>query len=83
MTVTVYEQPPGVPCNQCRMTKRELDKLGVPYGVEVLEGANLEAAKALGHLSAPVVVVERHGETESWAGFIPEKIKGLAGEARG
>lgn len=83
MTVTVYEQPPEVDCRQCRMTKNLLDKLGVPYTVEVLEGANLDAARALGHLSAPVVIVERHGETESWAGFVPDKIKGLAGEARG
>lgn len=83
MTVTVYEQPPEVDCRMCVMTKRALDKLDIPYTTEVLEGANLEAAKALGHMSAPVVVVERHGETESWAGFIPEKIKGLAGEALG
>lgn len=72
MTVRVYTQPS---CRQCDMTQRLLDREGVSYVTESLhDDGNLEAAKALGHTSAPVVVV---GE-ESWAGFQPERIKALA-----
>lgn len=77
MTVTVYVKPPGPPCVQCDMTKKALDRQGTPYTTALLTGANLEAAKALGHMSAPVVVVERGGHVESWAGFDPTRIKGL------
>lgn len=77
MTVTVYVKPPGPPCVQCDMTKKALDRQGTPYTTALLTGANLEAAKNLGHMSAPVVVVERGDTTESWAGFRPDKIKSL------
>lgn len=71
MTIRVYTKPD---CRQCDMTKRLLDREGVSYVTEDLtDEGNLAAAKALGHTSAPVVVV---GE-ESWAGFQPEKIKAL------
>lgn len=76
MTVRVYTKPD---CRQCDMTKRLLDGEGVSYVVEDLTDAgNLAAAKALGHTSAPVVVV---GE-ESWAGFQPDRIKELAGRIK-
>lgn len=72
MTVRVYTKPH---CSQCDMTKKKLDSLGIPYEVEDLtEEGNLEAAKALGHTSAPVVVV---GE-ESWSGFRPDRINEIA-----
>lgn len=71
MTIRVYAKPQ---CQQCDMTKRLLDREGVSYVIEDLtEEGNLAAAKALGHTSAPVVVV---GE-ESWAGFQPQKINAL------
>lgn len=76
MTVRVYTKPD---CRQCDMTKRLLDGEGVSYVVEDLTDAgNLAAAKALGHTSAPVVVV---GD-ESWAGFQPDRIKELAGRIK-
>ncbi|MGO2188234.1 MAG: glutaredoxin domain-containing protein [Microbacterium gubbeenense] len=72
MTVRVYTKPV---CKQCDLTKNALDKAGIAYEVEDLtEEGNLNAAKELGHMSAPVVVV---GE-ESWSGFRPDLINELA-----
>lgn len=71
-TVRVYTKPN---CKQCDMTKDRLTALDIPYEVEdLLEPANLEAAKALGFMSAPVVMVGEDG----WAGFRPDKINELA-----
>ena len=71
-TVRVYTKPS---CVQCTMTKNLLGA----HGVELIEEditapGNTEAAKALGLMSAPVVVAD----DEYWAGFQPEKIKQLA-----
>ena len=72
MTIRVYTKPA---CMQCEMTKRALTNEGLAFELEdITDPMNLEAAKALGHTSAPVVVA---GD-ESWAGFQPEKIKALA-----
>lgn len=71
MTVTVYEKDN---CMQCVQTKRKLEQSGIQYEVaDLMEPGNLEAAKSLGHLSAPVVVV---GDV-SWSGFRPDKIDEL------
>lgn len=82
MTVTVYTKPA---CVQCRATYKALDDQGVPYRtVNLPEFPELaEAFREAGHMQAPVVVVERHGDTETWAGFRPDLIAGLVGEARG
>lgn len=70
-TVRVYTKPQ---CVQCDMTKKELDKAGIPFEVEDLtDPGNLAAAKELGFASAPVVMVGDDG----WAGFRPDKIKDL------
>ena len=73
MTVTVYAKPN---CPQCVMTIRQLEKLHLPYvKVDVTEDPSaLEACKALGYLSAPVVVA---GE-EHWSGFRPDRLAKLA-----
>lgn len=74
--VTVYTKPR---CQPCTATKRRLRDKGVEFVEEsILEPGNLAAAKALGHLEAPVVVVGR----ESWSGFRPDLIDELA-KARG
>lgn len=74
--VTVYSKPH---CRQCTATKRRLTEKGVPFTEEdIREPGNLAAAKALGHLVAPVVVVGR----ESWAGYRPDLIDELV-KARG
>lgn len=71
-TVRVYTKPD---CGQCDMTKKELDKAGIPFVIEDLtDPGNLAAAKALGFMSAPVVMVGADG----WAGFRPDLIKKLA-----
>lgn len=77
MTVTVYEKPN---CMQCVQTKRKLEQEGVPYETaDLMDPGNLEAAKSLGHMSAPVVVVGG----ESWSGFRPDLINRIAERTKG
>jgi len=65
-------------CQQCTLTKRLLDRLDVQYVEEdATDERNLEAFKALGFLSAPVVVVGESGD-DMWAGFQPDRIKEVA-----
>lgn len=73
MSVTLYTKPH---CQKCVSTKRALDKKNIPYDtVDIEHDADaLARLKALGHLEAPVVETE----TESWAGFRPDKIEELA-----
>lgn len=76
-TVRVYTKPA---CKQCDLTKELLSSKKVPFVVEDLtEAGNLEAAKAMGFLSAPVVMVGEDG----WAGFRPDKINELAARTEG
>lgn len=72
--ITVYTKPD---CPQCTMTKKQLDKLGIEHTtVDVTVDPDAHAyVTGLGYQQAPVVVVndgERH-----WAGFSPDKLKGL------
>lgn len=66
---TVYTKPS---CVQCDMTKRMLDNLNVEYNtVDITEDADaLEMILSMGFKSAPVVITD----TDSWAGFQPDKI---------
>ena len=79
MRVTLYSLPASV-CVQCRATKRELDKRGIPYE-EVPVASNPDAlayVKSLGYSSAPVVEASYgDGVTTSWSGFQPTKIEQL------
>ena len=81
MALTLYTKPA---CVQCNATKRELKKHGLTAGVDydvvdVTEDSNaLEKIKAMGFLAAPVVITE----TESWAGFQPDKIRDFIASAR-
>jgi glutaredoxin-like protein NrdH len=70
---TVYTKPS---CVQCDMTKRMLDNLGVDYNtVDITEDNDaLNKILEMGFKSAPVVITD----TESWAGFNPDKINSLA-----
>lgn len=77
MLIRVYSKPS---CQQCTATKRYLEDRGIPFEVEDLrEPGNLAAAQALGHTSAPVVVV---GE-KSWSGFRPDFLDELAERIKG
>lgn len=72
MLIRVYSKPR---CQQCTATKRWLTEHGIPFEVEdIREPGNLAAAQALGHTSAPVVVV---GD-ESWSGFRPDFLDEIA-----
>ena len=75
-TITVYSKPA---CVQCTATYRAMDKLGLHY--EVIDLAEDEAAlldvMAMGYQQVPVVV---DGD-DHWAGFRPDRIKGLTGLA--
>lgn len=73
MSITVYTKPS---CVQCNATYRALDAKGIEYEIHDLsEDANaLEQVKALGYMSAPVVVTDEG----HWSGFRPDKIDELA-----
>lgn len=82
MTVTVYTKED---CKQCELTQQRLEAKGIEFEVRSLEEpGNLAAAKALGHLAAPVVVFAPNGpgSEESWSGFRPDRIDEVA-KARG
>lgn len=72
MTI-VYTKPA---CVQCDMTKRMLDKIGVDYDtIDITQNpVALEMILKMGFTSAPVVITD----TDSWAGFNPDKINSLA-----
>lgn len=74
-TVTVYTKDN---CRQCDATKRWLKARDVTYvEADLTDPGNLEAAKALGHQAAPVVVVAYDGEPGpevSWSGFNPFQL---------
>lgn len=71
--ITVYTKPS---CVQCDMTKRMLDRIGAEYDtVDITEDtAAMDMVLGLGFKSAPVVITD----TDSWAGFNPDKINSLA-----
>lgn len=71
---TVYTTPK---CSQCNMTKTELDKKGITYQVVDLsqDAQALAAVRALGYMSAPVVITTVPGQPDDhWYGFRPDKI---------
>ena len=72
MTITVYSKPA---CVQCNATYRALDKLGAEYTVvDISEDADArDYVMSLGHLQAPVVIVDG----EHWSGYRPDRIKAL------
>lgn len=76
MTIDVYTKPS---CQPCRATKRKLDQLGLDYN-EHQAADHMDMLSPLGHTSAPVVVVTDEGGdmVTHWAGFVPDKLKGLA-----
>ncbi|WP_369021720.1 glutaredoxin domain-containing protein [Paenarthrobacter ureafaciens] len=79
MSITVYTitDEAGRECSKCIATKKAMDRRGITYQAREMTEAEREAFKKAGHLAAPIVVTE----TESWAGFRPDKILTLSGEA--
>jgi glutaredoxin-like protein NrdH len=74
--VTVYTQPS---CVQCDMTKRLLERMRVEHTtVDVSTDPDAHAyVTGLGYTAAPVVVVDGGGD--HWAGFKPDRLRGLVG----
>lgn len=79
MQVTVYTTPSCVQCNQ---TKKQFDKLGVPYdAIDLSQHPELtEQFKEDGLLQAPIVVVGQGIDSRRWSGFRLDKIKRTADE---
>jgi glutaredoxin-like protein NrdH len=75
-TITVYTQNG---CQPCKATKRWLDKRGVTYTtIDVTESpADLEAIKALGYNSVPVVVVSNGDPLTDlhWSGLVVANLE--------
>ena len=83
--VTVYAKPN---CKQCDLTKEGLAKNNIPFELaDITDPDNLAAAKSLGFMSAPVVIVgdglDGEGATNAWAGFRPDLIGQLAARIEG
>jgi glutaredoxin-like protein NrdH len=71
--ITVYGKPA---CVQCDATKRMMDKLKIKYSaVDVTTDTEaFEMIVSKGFKSVPVVITDN----DSWSGFDPDKISGLA-----
>lgn len=72
MSVTVYSKPA---CVKCNATYRHLDKLNIEY--DVIDISQDQDARdyvlSLGHLEAPVVIVDE----VNWSGYRPDEIDKL------
>lgn len=75
-TVTVYTSGPS--CQACTLTKRHLDRRGITYTEEPLDGDNAAAAIELGFTTAPVVCVSVDGAEDAWSGYRPDRIDKIA-----
>lgn len=72
MTVQVYTLPG---CVQCKLTMNAMDRQGVPYEpVDMAIQENLDYAKSLGYMQAPVIVAG----SDHWSGFRPDLIQQIA-----
>lgn len=71
--ITLYTKPD---CQQCVMTKRQLDAHGIPHEVrDVTQDPKAHAfVTGLGYSAAPVV---HAGDEDHWSGFRPERIRAL------
>lgn len=81
VTVTVYVTRT---CQPCRMTKRKLDELGVPYTLVAADEdpAVADALKARGFTQSPVVELTYEGRlVDAWSGYNPDKVLSLKGRA--
>ena len=74
-TVELYTKPACIPC---RVTKRELDKAGIPYTEKPAE-AYADFLKQLGAYAAPVVIIYHDGQAvEWWCSFRKDRVDALA-----
>jgi glutaredoxin-like protein NrdH len=76
MAVTVYTAPS---CMGCKLTKRKLAEMRVPYreiDISTDQAANA-ALVGLGYKTAPVVAVERGEHLTMWQGYRPDALAAL------
>lgn len=78
MTVTVYTSGPG--CMACTLTKRHLDRRGIPYTEVAIDSDDkiLAAINELGFTTAPVVCASTSEGEQAWDGYRPDRINALA-----
>lgn len=81
--ITVYSTPR---CVQCKLTYSWLDERGIPHrSVDLtISPLDMEAVRALGYSSAPVVIVNDDGDTRNekhWYGFRPDLLAEFAASA--
>lgn len=79
LTVTIYTTGPL--CGRCTVTKRALDKAGVPYtevNVRENDAAYAYITDELGYGEAPVVVVEDGTGEDHWSGVRLDAIARVA-----
>jgi len=74
MTVTLLSKPN---CSACFATERALKQNGIDYTKQDVtqDEAAYERAVSLGHMAAPVVIVNETGE--NWSGYRAERIAAL------
>ncbi|WP_252108970.1 MULTISPECIES: glutaredoxin family protein [unclassified Halomonas] len=70
--ITVYSKPN---CQPCRLTKVQLDSMGVEYVEKNVDDSEQARSEALeyGHRQMPIVVT---GD-DHWSGFRPDKLAEL------
>ena len=73
--VTIYSQPS---CHACILTKRHLDKRGIPYVERLIDDEVRAAAYELDITSAPIVCVSVNGVDDHWGGYRPDRIDAIA-----
>lgn len=71
MTKATLYTKPG--CVQCKMTKKDLTKKGIPFDeIDITEDHDaLQFVLGLGYKQAPVVLI---GQTH-WSGFRPDMVR--------
>lgn len=77
---TLYTKPS---CVQCDATKRDLNKKGIEYtSVDIsADETALNYVKSLGHLQAPVLVLDTATQPVHWSGYRPDLINLHFGKA--
>lgn len=76
--VTVYTS--GSSCQACTMTKRHLNRRGIPFEeVQIAsDDSVLEAITFLGFRTAPIVCAATEAGEQAWDGYRPDRIDALA-----
>lgn len=79
--VTVYSKTTTF-CGQCMATKRALTDMAIDYieiPLENVSEAQVDAWRAEGHMTAPIVEIDEGGHTvtQVWSGYRPDLIATL------